>query len=74
MIKHKLSLFKSFAPDRVATVIEEEYFHLRFATINKHIQMSTDRIVMQPVFDQCIQPVVGFSHVGGFCIKHTLRL
>ena len=63
-MKNKLTLFQTLAPYGIAVTIKEQDLHLRGPSVYKHVEVTIEWIVVQLVFHQCTQAIVGLAHIS----------
>lgn len=70
----ELALFQPFAPQTETGGFEVEHFHLGAAAVHKDKIVATERVMIELAFDQCEQPIKGFTHIGWLGAEQDMRL
>ena len=65
----KLSLLQSFTPETITAAVKVQYFALGAFAINKHVQVTRERVFLHLIFHHGCQTIKGFAHVSRWCIK-----
>src|SRR5690554_3601565 len=70
----ELTLLQTFGPQTIAGRGKVQHFHLRFASVDKHKILATERIMLELIAHQRTQAPERFAHIGRFGAQPDPRL